>query len=156
MDKVLIALDYDPTAQNVAETGFSLAKSLGAEIILMHVISDPSLYFSGEHIIVMGFAGPEETTPGKADNAIDLKKTASLFLEKSKQYLGDKAILTLVKEGDIAESILTVVKDLHIDILVLGFHNRKGVGNVTLGSVAEKVSQQTSIPLLIVPIKLNK
>ena len=68
IDKILIALDYDPTAQNVAETGFSLAKSLGSEIILLHVISDPSLYLSSEHIVVMGFAGQVEIVPGKMDS----------------------------------------------------------------------------------------
>lgn len=33
MKKVLIALDYDPTAQKVAEIGFSIAKAMKAEII---------------------------------------------------------------------------------------------------------------------------
>ncbi len=28
--KVLIALDYDPTAKKVAESGYSLTKSMGA------------------------------------------------------------------------------------------------------------------------------
>ena len=41
MKKVLIALDYNPTAQKVAEVGFSLAKSMNAEITLLHVITDP-------------------------------------------------------------------------------------------------------------------
>ena len=43
--KVLIALDYNPTAQKVAEVGFSMAKSMNAEITLLHVISDPVLLF---------------------------------------------------------------------------------------------------------------
>lgn len=30
MNKILIALDYDPTAQKVAEKGYALAKSMGA------------------------------------------------------------------------------------------------------------------------------
>ncbi|WP_179214525.1 hypothetical protein [Flavobacterium psychrophilum] len=33
MNKVLIALDYNPTAQKIAEVGFSLAKSMNAEIM---------------------------------------------------------------------------------------------------------------------------
>jgi hypothetical protein len=33
MKKVLIALDYNPTAQKVAEVGFSMAKSMNAEVI---------------------------------------------------------------------------------------------------------------------------
>ena len=63
MKKVLIALDYDPTAQKVAEVGFSLAKTMGAEIILLHVISDPLQYVSDKHFSVMGFAGYKDTVP---------------------------------------------------------------------------------------------
>ena len=33
MKKVLIALDYNPTAQKVAETGYSLAKAMKAKVI---------------------------------------------------------------------------------------------------------------------------
>jgi len=44
MKKVLIALDYNPTAQKVAEVGFSMAKSMNAEITLLHVITDPVFY----------------------------------------------------------------------------------------------------------------
>lgn len=36
MNKVLIALDYNLTAQKVAEAGFSMAKSMNAEITLLH------------------------------------------------------------------------------------------------------------------------
>lgn len=39
MKKVLIAVDYDPTARKVVELGFSLAKSMGAEVILLHVVT---------------------------------------------------------------------------------------------------------------------
>ena len=33
MKKVLIALDYNPTAQKVAEVGFGIAKAMGAESV---------------------------------------------------------------------------------------------------------------------------
>jgi len=35
MKKVLIALDYDPTLQKVAEGGFEFSRTLGAKVILM-------------------------------------------------------------------------------------------------------------------------
>ena len=38
--KVLIALDYDLSAKQVAEQGFSMAKNMGADVILLHVITD--------------------------------------------------------------------------------------------------------------------
>ncbi len=40
MEKVLIALDYNPTAQKIAELGFNFAKRMNAQIILLHVFSD--------------------------------------------------------------------------------------------------------------------
>ena len=54
--KVLIALDYDPTAEKVAETRFSLAKSMGAEAVLMDVIS-PVYYSSTGYSPIMGYTG---------------------------------------------------------------------------------------------------
>ncbi|MGD0342821.1 MAG: hypothetical protein ABSA76_14050 [Bacteroidales bacterium] len=35
MEKVLIALDYNPTAQEVAEVGFSMIIAMKAEIIVL-------------------------------------------------------------------------------------------------------------------------
>lgn len=47
LKRVLIALDYNPSAQKVAEVGYSIAKALGAECMLLHILSTPSnLYFS--------------------------------------------------------------------------------------------------------------
>ena len=39
MNKVLIALDYNPTAEKIAEVGFSLAKAMNAETILQQAAS---------------------------------------------------------------------------------------------------------------------
>ena len=153
MKKVLIALDYDPTAQKVAETGFSLAKTMGAEVILLHVISDPVYYSSTEYSPIMGFTGYMDMAPLQLDSVDGLNKASQHFLDKSKQHLGDKAIQTLVKEGDFAESILKVAKDLHVDVIVMGSHSRKWLEKIVMGSVTEKVLNHTSIPLFIVPTK---
>jgi hypothetical protein len=41
----------------VAEVGFSMAKSMNAEVILLHVISDPIYYSSTEYSPIMGLTG---------------------------------------------------------------------------------------------------
>ena len=43
MKKVLIALDYDKTSKKVAAAGYTMAKAMNAEVILLHVISDPRI-----------------------------------------------------------------------------------------------------------------
>lgn len=153
MQKVLIALDYNPTAQKVAEAGFSMAKAMNAEIILLHVISDPVYYSSTDYSPIMGFNGFLEMGHSQPDNVDSLKKASQQFLDKSKQHLGDKTIQTLVLEGDFAESILKTAKDLPADIIVMGTHSRKWLENIVMGSVTEKVLNHTTIPLFIIPTK---
>jgi nucleotide-binding universal stress UspA family protein len=157
MKKVLIALDYNPTAQKVAESGFSLAKTMGAKVILMHVISDPVYYSSPEYSPIMGFTGYNMGTGIlQFDSDDKLKKASQHFLDKSKHHLGDETIQTLVKEGDFAESILKTAKDLHVDIIVMGSHSRRWLDDILMGSVTKKVLHNTSIPLFIIPTKRQK
>jgi nucleotide-binding universal stress UspA family protein len=151
--KVLIALDYDPTAQKVAEVGFSIAKAMNAEIILLHIISDPVYYSSTEYSPIMGFNGFMDTGQFQLDSIDGLKQAALHYLDKSRHHLGDKSIQILIKEGDFAESILKAAKELHADIIILGSHSRKWLENIVMGSVTEKVLRHTSIPLFIIPTK---
>lgn len=155
INKVLIALDYNPTAQKVAELGFSMAKSMNAQITLLHVITDPVFYSTAGYSPIMGFTGYEYTGAVQLDSVEGLKNASLQYLDKSKQHLGDKTIQTLVKEGDFADTILETAKELHADIIVVGSHSRKWLENIVMGSVTEKVLHHTSIPLLIVPTKKN-
>ena len=155
MKKVLIALDYNPTAQKIAETGFSLAKAMGAEVILLHVMSDPVYYSSVEYSPIMGFTGMD-MSPLQLESIEGLKRASQFFLDKSKHHLGDETIQTLVKEGDFADSILEAAKDVHADIIVMGSHSRKWLENIVMGSVTEKVLNNTSLPLFIIPVKENR
>lgn len=153
--KILIALDYDPTAQKVAEEGFSIATAMGAEVILLHVISDPVIYSSLGHITVMGFAGYSDidTIALPIESIAALKKESLHFLDKSSHHLGDKTIQKTVVEGDCAESILKTAKSMKADIIVMGSHSKKWLENIIMGSVTEKVLRHTPIPLFIVPTK---
>src|ERR1017187_7894635 len=98
MKKILIAIDYDPTAQKVAEAGYSLAKAMDAEVILLHVIADPEYYSLTQYNPIMGFTGYMDIGPLQLDMIDSLKKASQHFLDKSKQHLGDESIKTLVKE----------------------------------------------------------
>jgi hypothetical protein len=106
IQKVLIAVDYDPTAQKVAAAGYSMAKLMHAEVILLHVISDPVYYSSPQYSPIMGLTGEMETFPMQLDGIEGLKQVSQHFLDKFKHHFGDETIKTLVEEGDFAASIL--------------------------------------------------
>jgi len=143
IQKVLIAMDYDETSQKVAEVGFSMAKAMNAETILLHVISEQPVYYST-------YTYMREL---RVDILGDLKISTQKFLDKTKKYLGDDSIKTILKEGEIAETILNTAKELKVDVIVMGSHSRKWLENIILGSEAEDVLKKTTIPLFIIPTR---
>jgi nucleotide-binding universal stress UspA family protein len=156
MKKVLIALDYNPTSQKVAEMGFDLAKSMGAEVTLLHVIFDPTFYSSSDYSPIMGFSGFLNNDPLHT-NAIEELKSATLdFLEKTRNHLGDSTIKIMVAEGDYAETILKISSTIHADLIILGSHSRKWLENIVMGSVTQEVLLKTKLPLYIIPTRKNR
>jgi len=156
MKTILIALDYDSTAQKVAAQGFSLAKSMDAHVILLHVISDPVYYSSTEYSPIMGLDTMMDLDPVQLENVDGLKKVAHNFLEKFKTHFGDKATQTVVKEGDYADCILKTANDKHADIIVMGSHSHRWLEEIVMGSITENVLHHTTLPLFIIPTKKSK
>ncbi len=153
LNKVLIALDYDPTAKKVAEVGFSFAKSMKAEVILLHVIADTTYYSAIEYSPIVGFLGISEPEVSEFTTNGGLEKAIKHYLEKMKNLLGDDSIETIVKEGLFADVILATAISEHADVIVMGSHSRGWLAEILMGSVTEKVLKNTTKPLLIIPIK---
>ena len=150
MKKVLIAIDYDPSSQVVAETGHAVAKAMNAEIRLVHVISDVT-YYTIPYSPIMGYEG------FMVDSSMvlteELKKEAGRFLAATTKHLNDENIRTQVLEGDVANEILEYAKGENVDLLIAGSHSHSGLYKLFVGGVAEKLLQHTKIPLLIIPNK---
>lgn len=151
--KVLIALDYNPTAQKVAEVGFSMAKSMNAEIVLLHVAIDPVFYSTSGYSPIMGFTGYDYSPEIQSDSIQGLRNASIQFLNKTKEHLGDETIRIIVKEGDFADMILETANEINADMIVVGSHSQKWLENIVMGSVTEKILHKTTIPLFIIPTK---
>ena len=156
MKKVLITVDYDATAQQVAEIGYSLAQAMHGEVTLLHVIPDMNYYSTLEFHPIIGFSGFNNNEFLQYANMDGAVKAGEYFLEKLKMHLHDDAVQTVVKEGDFAETILKTAHDLHSDIIVMGSHRKQWLEKVLWGSISENVLHQTAVPLLISPIKEHK
>lgn len=152
MKNILIAIDYNPTAQQIAEAGYELAKSMNAQVILLHVVADYTYYSSLDYSPIMGFDQFSNLGTVQLDSVKELENAAHDYLEQTKSHLGDDSIKTLVKDGDSGDAIIEAAKNLEADIIVLGSHSRKGLDKILMGSVAEKVLRHSKIPLFIIPI----
>ena len=52
--KVLLALDYDPSEQKIAEISSSMAKAMNDKVILLHVVSGQMCYSTTEYFLKIG------------------------------------------------------------------------------------------------------
>ena len=152
MKKVLIAIDYNPTAQKIAETGYSLAKSMNAEITLLHVVADFTYYSSLDYSPIMGFDSFSTMGMVQTNTVAELEKAALEYLEKTKKHLDDASIKTLVRDGDSGDAIIEAANELKADVIVLGSHSRRGLDKILMGSVAEKVLRHSKTPLFVIPV----
>jgi len=145
LQKILIAMDFHPTSEKVAEVGFAMAKSLGAEVVLLHVkvqVVDYSLIY-------------KEMGSLRLETVEELALAAEHFLKNSKHRLSEDFVKTVVKEGDFAISILDAAKEMAIDLIVMGSNSTRWLEEIVLGRVTNKVLQQSKIPILIVPTRKN-
>lgn len=149
----MIALDYDPIAQKVAEKGYKLAHTMRAEVTLLHVITNARYYSTVGVTPIMGFTDYVNAVPMFLEKTDDLKAETHKFLNRTKKYLEDDSIKTMVKEGNLADTILETAKEIGADVIVMGSHSRRWIENILLGSATEKVLKDTEIPLFIVPLK---
>ena len=156
MKKVLIAIDYNPTAQKIAETGYSLAKSMNAEITLLHVVADYTYYSSLDYSPIMGFDTFSTMGVVQTNTVIELENAAHEYLEKTKKHLHDPSIKTLVKDGDSGDAIIEAANEIKADVIVLGSHSRRGLDKILMGSVAEKVLRHSKTPLFVIPVSEKK
>jgi len=150
MKKICIALDTSPSAEKIAELGYSYAKALNAEVILLHVVNDP-VYYTMNYDPIMGYDGFLTTDAvGLVENH---KKEAARFLESSVNHLQNKTIETKVLEGDPADEILEFATSWNADLIIMGTHSHSGLENLFMGNVAVEVVKHAKIPVLIIPTK---
>lgn len=153
---VLIAIDYDPSAEKIVKTGYSIAKAMKANTILLHVIVNATYYSSLSYSPITGFLGFTDTDFRDLVDTEGLKSATKGFLDKTKEYLNDESIESIVKEGDAADEILKTARQVFADIIVMGSHSRGWLEEALVGSVTEEVLNKTEVPLFIVPIKKRK
>lgn len=156
MKKILIALDYSEATLLIAEKGNELAKAFGAEVILIHVLSDPTYYNSLNYSPIMGFDSFSNLDIVQSSTIEDVRNAAQDFLNRFKKKMALPEAETVLSEGDFADEILKTASEKNADIIVMGTHSRTGIDKIFMGSVAEKVLRKSEVPVFIIPIRTGK
>lgn len=149
MEKIVIAIDYHPTSEKVAEKGFNLAKQLGAEVCLLHVIAE-NRYYGMEYPSFLGYDG--YSYPIDLTINTELEKVANNYLAQAAAHLNNEVTTHLAK-GETASTILNYAENWNADLIVMGTHSHSTLEKLLIGTETSKVIENTDIPVFLVPIK---
>lgn len=142
--RVLVATDFSVSSQIALSYALAVARRYGSKIYLAHVIS-PGLFRSVPREVRT--EALKRTREHVRHEMSDLVRLAELRKFRHQ---------TVIEEGDIAASMLRLVREHAIDLLVMGTRGHRGVKRMLLGSVAEKLFRQSPSPVLIVPPRADE
>ncbi|ACB95549.1 universal stress protein [Beijerinckia indica] len=139
--RILIAVDDDPIAAHAADVGIGLARSLQAQVALVHSI-DPSPIFTPE-------SGVEATELALRA----AQEGARLMADFRAKLPAESHVLQFIPQGAPGDEIVRAAKEWEADLIVVGSHGRRGLTRTLVGSVAEAVMRKSPCPILVVRAK---
>lgn len=137
---VLLATDLTEASARAQETAAELAVTVRARLTVVHVCAAPAFALAGTSETGVDLVGP----CADAANAA----VARVLWNLRKRGVEAEAVLRV---GVPWEQIVTVAQELGADVIVTGTHRRHGLAHAVYGSVAERVLQESTVPVLAVP-----
>ena len=140
-ERILVAVESSPVAAHAVDVGVDLARSLKAEIALIHVTEPLAAYGSDAGVSSSEFM------------ALAKQEGQKLLAGTRERLSLPASTLDFLQPGDPAIEIVNAAKEWPADVIVLGSHGRGGVSRALLGSVAEAVIRHAPCPVLVVHAK---
>jgi nucleotide-binding universal stress UspA family protein len=142
--KILVPTDFSAHADEAFRVAHTLARALGAEVILFHVAHTPAVVAEGGRLL-----GDPGT--GKTANLWD--RFQNILPNDSKVRVEHQVIIT---DRPGAKHILEILDKLGCDLIVMGTHGRSWLKHVLFGSVTEEVVRLAHCPVMVVKAPAHK
>jgi nucleotide-binding universal stress UspA family protein len=140
---ILVPTDFTQPSELALEAAIEIGRVTGAALEILHVNIDPTF--------VVPPPGDILAVP------IDLSRAVQSAIEQLDATVARATAQGLTARG-ASESgrthteIVDHARKVGAGLIVMGTHGRHGIGHALLGSVAEKVVQNASCPVLVVPM----
>ncbi|HNN13404.1 MAG TPA: universal stress protein [Anaerolineales bacterium] len=138
--KILVPLDGSPLAEKVLPHAEAIAKSEGAEIVILRIPAIPSPeFFAREPSIA-------------SQILIGMEQEAEQYVNATVNALKEEHfhVTGLTREGPVPDTILAVADEVHADMIAMSTHGRTGVQRWLMGSVADRVVHHAHIPVMLI------
>jgi nucleotide-binding universal stress UspA family protein len=151
---IVVGTDGSKPADAAVRRAAELANREGARLHLVTAFHDPQILqettvWTNEPkgVIDTGRSGGEPRT-----ETVDLREVAESVLKRAARDAVSQGIEveTHAREGQPAEVIIDVAKQVQADLIVVGSRGLTGIKRFLLGSVSSKVSEHASCSVMIV------
>ncbi len=147
--KIVVCLDGSELAEQVLPYAAELAGRFGSAVVLLRVVSEPVLVTPG----IPGVAGVPVVTSRMGRQVESEEKQSETYLESvaerlSKQHGIKAETVTLL--GPAGPTIVDYATANEVELIAIATHGRTGPGRVLFGSVADHVTRQSRLPILLI------
>lgn len=141
--KILVPTDLSTEGERSLSVVSSLARKLGAEVLLFHAIENVGVAPLGEGGVVPNFL------PGTKE---EIARARSLLAERHARFFaGVKVTPEVVVVPSVPHAIVDTAREKGCDVIALSTHGRSGFRRLIMGSVAEAVLRNSRVPVLVFP-----
>jgi nucleotide-binding universal stress UspA family protein len=139
---ILLATDGSEASEHASAMAVNLAHTHGAKLTALYV-ADPYVSLGANSDV--GFQAYMAATQRSAAEA-HAKASALCMLTDPPIQLQT----LLIENTKTSHGIVETAKSQNVDLIVVGSHGRSGIARLVLGSVADKVVAQSTVPVLVV------
>ena len=147
MKKILFPIDFSETSFNAFRYALHFAKKINAEIVTLHVYEFPAIVYSeyGNFLIDNYNVNVWTEFENYKDEVPKLRAIAE------NEQLEHIKISHVLKQGNVQDSILDLVKKEHADYIVMGTKGATGLKEIFLGTVTQSIMNNAKVPVFAVP-----
>ena len=144
--KILVPLDGSELAEHVLEHAKTIAKGCKArEVILLQVIEPHLISFKADITSANNYRREEDEYEDSVSNYLD-----GVAQTLSKSGIEAKTAVAKITHGSAAGEILNFARENDIDLIIMSTHGKSASSRWHFGSVSDRVTSHSPIPVLIV------
>ena len=142
-ERILVPVDGSDASNRGLHEAIRLAKALGGELRLVHIVDGSALALN------------PETGIAAAPLVADFAEGGKAILEDARgvaraEGLDPSVVLHENFAGRVADLLVEEARKWRAEVIVMGTHGRRGVRHAVLGSDAQAVVQRAEVPVLLV------
>jgi nucleotide-binding universal stress UspA family protein len=143
--KILVALDGSELAECSLEHARAIAQGCNVTDVIVFRAIEP---LSTQTLSALAEAGDDSLRKAMEQNEQD----AQDYVLKVQNNLKTRGIATraVTVKGRAADEMLSYAEKNGVDLIVMSTHGRSGLSRFFFGSVAEKVSRHSRVPVLLI------